>query len=154
MNILNINKKYEKAPRWTIAQQAKIFGVTPDRIRERYAELLPGKRKMLEKALATGKKVNGYIAEQLKDSLDRYTAMSTARDDQYELREGERYGPDATTRIKAVILSHEEIMSAQLPGILELLLDQYTADAESWFNHESTDDEIWKQFFDWAEDID
>jgi hypothetical protein len=49
----------------TIQQLASRYGVTADRIREQFARNAAGLRQMQGKAERTGRRVNGYTAEQL-----------------------------------------------------------------------------------------
>jgi hypothetical protein len=55
---------------FTPEQSAKMFGVSIERIKEQYLANAQGLEKMYLKAVSTGKKVNGYTAEQ----LDKMTA--------------------------------------------------------------------------------
>lgn len=50
----------------TVQETANLFGVSVDRIKQQYAENTKGLKKMLDKAKISGKKVNGYSADQLQ----------------------------------------------------------------------------------------
>lgn len=56
----------------TPEQVAKMFGVSVERIKEQYLANAQGLEKMYNKAITTGKKVNGYTAEQLKSMTAQY----------------------------------------------------------------------------------
>lgn len=56
----------------TIEATAKIFNVPVERIKEQYLANANGLQKMYEKAIKTGKKVNGYTADQLKNMASAY----------------------------------------------------------------------------------
>jgi len=57
----------------TPEQVAKMLGVSLERIKEQYLSNAQGLEKMYNKAVATGKKVNGYTADQLdKMAADFY----------------------------------------------------------------------------------
>lgn len=53
------------------------LGCSMEQLTRQYAANLVGIKQMLEKAKATGKKVNGYTAEQLEESVDLYTKLSS-----------------------------------------------------------------------------
>jgi hypothetical protein len=52
--------------KFTPEEAAKMFGVSIERIKEQYLANAQGLEKMHQKAVLTGKKVNGYTAEQLE----------------------------------------------------------------------------------------
>lgn len=58
--------------KFTPEQAAKMFGVSIERIKEQYLANAQGLEKMYNKAIATGKKVNGYTAEQLEAITAEY----------------------------------------------------------------------------------
>lgn len=51
---------------YTVEQIAKIFGCTPAQLTSSYAKNAAQLALMLHKAVTTGKKVNGFTAEQLR----------------------------------------------------------------------------------------
>lgn len=55
---------------------ADFFGVSKERISEQYEKNAQGLEAMHKKALATGKKVNGYTAEQLEQMTLKYWALA------------------------------------------------------------------------------
>lgn len=59
-----------------IQQIAGFFKVTPDRVKEQYKDNAEVLRKMYEKSVATGKKVNGYTSLQLSEMYQKYLALS------------------------------------------------------------------------------
>lgn len=58
--------------KFTAQQAAKMFGVSIERIKEQYLANAQGLEKMYNKAIATGKKVNGYTTEQLEAMAAEY----------------------------------------------------------------------------------
>lgn len=56
-------------PRFTVEQTAAMLGVTVEQIRAGHARNLPQLQAMLAKAEKTGRKVNGYTAEQLRERV-------------------------------------------------------------------------------------
>ena len=59
-------------PLLSISELAAMFNVSEDRIRQQYADNAAVLKTMYEKAVRTGKKVNGYTAAQLKEDYQRY----------------------------------------------------------------------------------
>lgn len=56
----------------TTSQTASFFGVSVERIKQQYAENAKQLEQMYNKAVATGKKVNGFTAEYLKAKVTEY----------------------------------------------------------------------------------
>lgn len=56
---------------------AIFFNISLKRISEQYADNAKGIETMLLKAIKTGKKVNGYTAEQLKELLKKFQFLAT-----------------------------------------------------------------------------
>ena len=52
--------------KYTPEEAAQLFGVSIERIKEKYLDNAKTFEKMYNKAIATGKKVNNYTAEQLE----------------------------------------------------------------------------------------
>lgn len=52
------------------------YGITMERLNEQYAANANDLKKMMDKALSTGKKVNGYTADQLKERYETYLDLS------------------------------------------------------------------------------
>jgi len=63
---------YLTPPKFTPEQAAKMFGVSVERIKEQYAYNAEGLEQMHKKAVSTGKKVNGYTADQLEKMTAEY----------------------------------------------------------------------------------
>jgi len=57
-------------------RSAKAFGCTIEQAKAMFAKNAIGCRSMLERAVRTGKKVNGYTADQLRASVEAYAAAS------------------------------------------------------------------------------
>ena len=55
--------------------------LTYERIRAQYRRNLAGLQSLLTKAEQSGRKVNGYTVDQLRDSVRDYERLSTASDD-------------------------------------------------------------------------
>lgn len=62
--------------KYTVKEAAELFGVSEERIKQQYAENAKGLQNMLHKAVSTGKKVNGYTAEQLAELHSEFLAKS------------------------------------------------------------------------------
>ena len=60
----------------TIEQTAKMYGVSIEAIKAQYAANAQGLEKMYNKAVETGKKVNGYTADQLKEKVEEYKKLA------------------------------------------------------------------------------
>lgn len=60
----------------TTQEIAKFFGVSEERIKQQYATNAKGLAKMRDKALAKGKKVNGYTAAELTQMTAEYQLKS------------------------------------------------------------------------------
>ncbi len=52
---------------------------TPEQLRAQYARNLIGLRRLLAKAEATGRKVNGYTVDQLRDLVARFERLAGER---------------------------------------------------------------------------
>jgi hypothetical protein len=64
-------------------QMATFFTqFTPDQLRAGYARNAEGLRGMLARSERTGRKVNGFTAEYLRDRVVEYVRLSTATDDE------------------------------------------------------------------------
>lgn len=68
-----------------------MFTIKTDSIRPHYAQNTKGLRQLWDKAVRSGKKVNGYTAIQLEEMTLRYEAMSKAPNGSRVLRKGETY---------------------------------------------------------------
>ena len=53
-----------------------MFKCTPEQLKEQYRANAEVFRVMLERAIATGKRVNGYTASALQTLYDRYVRLS------------------------------------------------------------------------------
>jgi hypothetical protein len=60
----------------TLATVAKRFGTTIERVRAQYLANAAQMRAMAEKAERTGRKVNGYTAEQLNARADEFERIA------------------------------------------------------------------------------
>jgi len=60
----------------TTEEAAKFFNCSVEAIKKQYASNAETFKIMLEKAENTGKKVNGYTAQQLKESYEKYKKLS------------------------------------------------------------------------------
>lgn len=49
-----------------------------DAIKHQYRENLKGLQQMLDKAIRTGKRVNGYTKEQLQQMVDKFKTLSNS----------------------------------------------------------------------------
>jgi hypothetical protein len=56
----------------SVEDAAKFFGVSVERIKAQYLENAKGLEEMYVKAVTTGKKVNGYTADQLYELKKEY----------------------------------------------------------------------------------
>jgi hypothetical protein len=66
-----------------LTEKTRFFAqFTPDQLRAGYARNANGLRGMLAKAERTGRKVNGFTAEYLRDRVAEYLRLSTATDDE------------------------------------------------------------------------
>jgi hypothetical protein len=63
-------------PLLSVFELAAMFHVSEDRIKQQYADNAAIIKKQLDKAIKTGKKVNGYTAEELKVNYQRYINLS------------------------------------------------------------------------------
>lgn len=63
-------------PVLSIQQLAAMFNVSETRIKQQYADNAAVIKKQLDKALSTGKKVDGYTAEQHKANYEFYLNLS------------------------------------------------------------------------------
>ena len=63
-------------PKFTIEQTAEMFGVSIQRIKDQYLANAKGLQQMLDKAVKTGKKVNNYTKEQLKEMVAKYNDLA------------------------------------------------------------------------------
>ncbi len=61
----------------TPQQKCNLLGCTMDQLNSQYAANAQQLEKMYEKAVATGKKVNGYTAAQLDKMTGDYYKMAT-----------------------------------------------------------------------------
>ena len=61
---------------FTKDQISKMFGCSIERLNEQYAENAKTFERMYEKAIKTGKKVNGYTAVQLKQMVEKYKGLA------------------------------------------------------------------------------
>ncbi len=61
---------------FTIEQTAAIYGVSIEAIKAQYLANAQGMERMYNKAIETGKKVNGYTAEQLKVKVEEFKALA------------------------------------------------------------------------------
>jgi hypothetical protein len=57
-------------------QTCKLFGCTTEQLNKQYAQNAIGLQRMLNKAIETKKKVNGYSENQLKNMVDEYNKLS------------------------------------------------------------------------------
>lgn len=55
---------------------AEVFNVSAERIKEQYKANAEGLKKMYEKAVYTGKKVNGYTSKELQEMYYKYLDLS------------------------------------------------------------------------------
>jgi DeoR/GlpR family transcriptional regulator of sugar metabolism len=62
--------KYQ--PLLSISELAALFNTSEDRIRKQYSDNASILKQMYDKAIKTGKKVNGYTAAQLKENYERF----------------------------------------------------------------------------------
>ena len=65
-------------PNFTKQQIAARYGCSVERINEQYRANAAQMARMAEKATATGKKVNGYTAEQLHFQSERFFYLANA----------------------------------------------------------------------------
>jgi hypothetical protein len=66
-----------------MTEKTRFFAqFTPDQLRAGFARNADGLRRMLAKAERTGKKVNGFTADYLRDRVAEYTRLSRATDDE------------------------------------------------------------------------
>jgi hypothetical protein len=61
---------------FTVEQTAKAFNVSVEAIKAQYAANAESMERMYNKAIETGKKVNGYTAEQLKAKVEEFKALA------------------------------------------------------------------------------
>jgi hypothetical protein len=60
----------------SISELAAMFNVSEDRIKQQYADNAAIIKKQLDKAIKTGKKVDGYTAKELKANYERFISLS------------------------------------------------------------------------------
>jgi hypothetical protein len=63
-------------PLLSVSELAAMFNVSEDRIKQQYADNAAVLKKQLDKAIKTGKKVDGYTAKELKANYDRFINLS------------------------------------------------------------------------------
>ena len=61
---------------FTIEQTAKMYGVPVEAIKAQYLANAQGMERMYNKANATGKKVGGFTAEQLKSKIEEFKTLA------------------------------------------------------------------------------
>lgn len=65
-----------KKPILSISELAKMFNTSEENIKKQYAANAAGLKRMYDKAINTGKKVNGFTAEELKEHFLLYEKLS------------------------------------------------------------------------------
>jgi hypothetical protein len=60
----------------TIEQKAALFGCSADQIKKQYRSNLIGLEQMRDKAIRTGKKVNGFTLAQLEDMVSKFKVLA------------------------------------------------------------------------------
>jgi hypothetical protein len=63
-------------PAYTKSAVCRMFNIPVERLNQQYAANAATFKTMYDKAVKTGKKVNGYTADQLKKLYDQYTQLS------------------------------------------------------------------------------
>jgi len=58
-----------------IEQSCKFYGCSKEQLKSQYIDNLAGINKMLIKAIETGKTVNGYTINKLKDLVNEFTML-------------------------------------------------------------------------------
>lgn len=71
-----IEKAKEKINTFSLKVASTLFNVTTDKIKAQYLKNAKDLQKMYDKAVSTGKKVNGYTASQLLEMKDRYFKLA------------------------------------------------------------------------------
>ncbi len=66
----------EKLMSMTKEEKCQLFGISMERLNEQYAANAAQLYKMYRKAFESGKKVNGYTADQLCESWQKFLALS------------------------------------------------------------------------------
>ncbi len=61
---------------FTIEQTAAMYGVSAEAIKAQYFANAQGMERMYNKAVETGKKVNGYTAKQLEAKVKEFKALA------------------------------------------------------------------------------
>ena len=61
---------------FTLEQTAKMYNITVEALKIQYKANAEGLERMYNKAVSTGKKVNGYTADQLKIKVEQYKTLA------------------------------------------------------------------------------
>ena len=61
---------------FTVEQTAAMYGVSVDTIKAQYLSNAQGMERMYNKAVATGKKVGGFTADQLKEKIEQFKKLA------------------------------------------------------------------------------